>query len=117
MIKQHCSDSGRDVIGRVGQWLNLCGWFKYLKEDGMKDLRARWVFTVGILYLLSRGKGCNSHVRSGWGQIRCSLPFAMFLTCINALDWNWHSFMQKPVHPSFGRVKHEYGRAEIWVDR
>ena len=37
----------------------------------MKDLRARWVFTV---------------VKSGWGQIRFWLPFAVFLTCTIAPD-------------------------------
>ena len=55
----------------------------------MKDLRARWIFTVGILYLLPEGRrSCrNGHVRSGWGQIRFWLPFAVFLTCTIAPDW------------------------------
>ena len=54
MIKQHCSGSGRDCD--VGQCLIVCGWLKYLMEDGMNDLRARTVFTVGILYLLQQGR-------------------------------------------------------------
>ena len=52
----------------------------------MKDLRARWVFTVGILYLLPEAVR-NSRVRSGWGQIRFWLPFAVFLTYTIAPDW------------------------------
>ena len=32
------------------------------------------------------GDGLNGRV-SGWGQIRISLPFAEFLTCIIAPDW------------------------------
>ena len=36
----------------------------------MKDLRARWVCTVGILDLLPEGEGHNGCIRSGWGQIR-----------------------------------------------
>ena len=36
----------------------------------MKDLRACWVFTVGILYLLPEGLCVrNGRVRSGWDQI------------------------------------------------
>ena len=52
----------------------------------MKDLRARWVFTVGIMYL-QREEGRNGRVRNGWGQIRFRLPFAVFLTCTIAPDW------------------------------
>ena len=52
----------------------------------MKILRARWVFTVGILYL-QRGESRNGRVRSAWGQIRFWLPYAVFLTYIIAPDW------------------------------
>ena len=42
----------------------------------MKDLRARLIFTVGILYLLPVR---NGRVRSGWGQMRFWLPFTVLL--------------------------------------
>ena len=54
----------------------------------MKDLRARWVFTGGILYLLpEKGEVHNSRVRCGWGQIRFWLPFAVFWTYTIDPDW------------------------------
>ena len=54
MIKQHCIGSGRECDSSR---IILCmADFRYLMEDGMKDLRARWVFTVGILYLLPEGR-------------------------------------------------------------
>ena len=45
----------------------------------MKDLRAYWIFTLGILF--QSGECRNGRVRSGWGQIRFWLPFAVFLSC------------------------------------
>ena len=53
----------------------------------MNDLRACWFVTVGIVYLPPEGEGRNGRVRCAWGQIRFSLPFAVFLTCITASNW------------------------------
>ena len=32
---------------------------------------------------VERGEGHTGRVRNRWGQIGCSLPFAVFLTCIS----------------------------------
>ena len=49
----------------------------------MKDLRAGFLL-LAFCTSFQRGEGRNGHVRSGWGQIRFWLPFAVFLTCIIA---------------------------------
>ena len=53
----------------------------------MKDLRARWFLLLAFCTSFQRGEVCNGRIRSGWGQIRFWLPFAMFLTCTIAPDW------------------------------
>ena len=66
MTKQHCIGSGRECDSSR---ITFCVadsdiWWRM---DGMKDLRARWVFTVGILYLLpltGSPSGCRSPRRT-----------------------------------------------------
>ena len=64
----------------------------------MKDLRAHRVLPVGILYISFRkGEGHSGHVRSGWDQIRFSLPFVGFLTYIITVSW----FQVYSIHRSY----------------
>ena len=53
----------------------------------MKDLRVRWFLQLAFCTSFQRGEGRNGRVRSGWGQIRFWLPFAVILTCTTAPDW------------------------------
>ena len=50
----------------------------------MNDLSARWDLTVGIYSSCQTGDGHTGRVSNIWGQIKCSLPFAVFLSCIIA---------------------------------
>ena len=62
----------------------------------MKDLRARWVFTVGILYLLPEGRrSCKKWVGSG------KILVAVFLTCTIAPDWYQIAILQEIVYILF----------------
>ena len=45
------------------------------------------ILQLAFCIFFQRGDGRNGRVRCGWGQIRFSLPFAVFLTCIIAPDW------------------------------
>ena len=50
----------------------------------MTDLRARWVFTVGILYLRPEGRrSCKKWV----GSDKILVAFAVFLTGTIVPDW------------------------------
>ena len=53
----------------------------------MKDLRDRWVLLLAFCTSFQRGEVRNSRVRSGWGQKRFWLPFAVFLIYAIAPDW------------------------------
>jgi len=46
-------------------------------EDGMNDLRARWIFTVGIPYLLPEGRKSKWSYKKWVGQILSPLSFAV----------------------------------------
>ena len=62
------------VVGTViCRSMILCGWFKYLMEDGMNELEARWCLQLAFCISFQGGEGRNGRVRSGWGQIRLSL--------------------------------------------
>ena len=52
-------------------------------EDGIKDLRARWIFTLAFCTSFQRGEGCNGRVRSEWGQIRWLVAICSVLDLYN----------------------------------
>ena len=96
MIKQHWIGSGSACYRST---IIFCGWFRYLMVDGMKDLRARWVFTVGTCMTWNQVCDINDMIRVTWydsmwrctGQLTFIVIYIQVVWCWEYCDERWES--------------------------